>query len=110
MSGSSSTWTNFFFLNIGNDGNGVLTIENHGTVSSPNVDLGVDATGVGTVNVINATFNCGNNVIVGDAGTGTLAISNGAMAVSVGGVVSVANPGPISRHCTVDGLGQFCCR
>ncbi len=75
-----------------------------GTVVAGYFDIGVEAGSQGTVKVEGGTLNVDGNLIVGDAGSGSLAISAGGKVASQGGVI-VTGTGN-NGMATVDGLGS----
>lgn len=85
VDGLGSTWTTNF-LSVGYSGQGDLEISDGGVVTAGDtVQIGVEATGVGTAAVAgtDSQLMAGVQVTVGQNGTGTLTIADGGL-VSVG--------------------------
>ncbi|WP_158667631.1 autotransporter outer membrane beta-barrel domain-containing protein [Bradyrhizobium guangdongense] len=80
VDGAGSSWTNHIALWVGNSGTGTLTVRNGGTVSNgADGSIGVNAGATGTVTVDGAgsSWTDAGNLYVGQAGSGTLMVSNG---------------------------------
>lgn len=109
VDGAGSDWVNSLGLSIGNAGTGVLTVSNGGAVSSIGASVGDLAGSNGTLAVTGAgstltTAGVGNQVIVGNYGTGALQISNGGVVSDANGIIG-QNTGGVGTV-TVDGLGS----
>ena len=106
VTGPGSTWANSATLSVGYFGTGTLAIENGGTVSDVDGQVGTNAGSHGTVTVtgIGSAWTNSGNLFVGDAGTGTLTIANGGTVSDVDGHVgrSAASHGTM----TVTGAGS----
>ena len=93
VDGAGSTWTNSGTLSVGDRGGGTLIIQNGAVVSNGAGTIGrlAIAGGSGSVTVDGAgsTWTNSGTLKIGDAGTGTLTISNGGT-VSATGTVSLA--------------------
>jgi T5SS/PEP-CTERM-associated repeat protein/autotransporter-associated beta strand protein len=103
VTGAGSRWTNTGPLYVGRHGEGTLTLDAGGVISTPTAYLGFEADGVGTVDVGNATT-AGqwiglNAMYVGFNGAGTLNITRGGISGGAGyigansGSVGVVNVG-----------------
>ena len=78
VSGPGSTWTAWDFLHIGDAGQGWLTVDAGGTVSSSNTVLGLEASGSGTGLVTGAGSTWQNGTLtVGRWGEGELTVADG---------------------------------
>ena len=111
VSGAHSTWTSNSsgLLNIGNLGSGILTIANGGTVNSGTTSgtiLGASIGSTGSANVDGAdsAWIVGNNLTVGNSGSGTLAITNGAKVTAASGSLGSTVTG--KGNLSVDGAGS----
>lgn len=111
VSGANSIWTSNSsgLLNIGNLGSGILTIANGGTVNSGATSgavLGASTGSTGSASVDGPTsvWTIGNNLTVGSAGSGTLAITNGAKVTATSGTLggTLTSKGNLS----IDGAGS----
>jgi T5SS/PEP-CTERM-associated repeat protein len=91
-----STWNNSLF-SIGTDGPGTLMIKNGGTVNSNLGFVGADSGSVGTVTVSGSgsTWTNTGGLTVGQFGTGTLSISNGAVVMVAGGTAVALEEGSV---------------
>lgn len=81
VTGSGSGMTLSVELNVGLEGTGTLNVTNGGTVVvTDGVRIGDKATGAGTVNIDGASSKVTSNANtwIGDEGTGTVALTNGA--------------------------------
>lgn len=90
VDGPGSQWNNTGYLAIGAAGNGSLTISNGGVViDGAGGFVGSAVAGTGAVSVIgaNSTWANAGAIMVGNSGTGTLAVSNGGTVGSDGGTV-----------------------
>jgi T5SS/PEP-CTERM-associated repeat protein len=74
VTGSGSNWTSDDYLNIGNNGTGVLTVENGATLNAGRLTVGV---------------NYQNNSVA--SGTGTAYILSGAVVTTTGGYQEIGN-------------------
>ncbi|MCX5674413.1 MAG: autotransporter-associated beta strand repeat-containing protein [Planctomycetota bacterium] len=94
VSGAGSTWTNSgYLLNVGNGGNGTLTIQAGGQVSSKEGAIGWGSGSTGTVNVdgSGSAWNNSGSLYVGGndhgpGGTASLTVKNGGQ-MTVGGTL-----------------------
>lgn len=80
VDGTGSSWTNHIALWVGNSGTGTLTVRNGGVVTNgADGFIGVNAGATGTVTIDGAgsSWTDAGNLFVGQAGTGTLMVSNG---------------------------------
>lgn len=90
VTGSGSLWTITYnsgnAFTVGNAGNGALTISEGGTVSNirSSATIGKEAGSTGVVNVTDSEslWNSGDTLIVGNAGNGTLTISEGGTVIT----------------------------
>jgi outer membrane autotransporter protein len=91
VDGAGSTWTISDFLTVSQFGNGALSIQNGGAVSSPFSSIAAVAGSTGSVTVDGAgsTWTNSDFVYVGSSGNGTLTVRNGGT-VSFGGAVLIA--------------------
>lgn len=99
--GTGSTWSNNFFAIIGQEGTGSLTIADGGTVTNGlGAYLGAfaDATGTVTVDGQNSTWTIGQELEIGNQGTGSLTIGNG-------GTVTVSTDAVLGNY-DADGTGD----
>ena len=108
VDGVGSTWTiGGGGLSVASSGQGTLTIQNGGVVSSGStIRFGEDTTGVGSAVVTGAgsSLTAVTSIVVGHVGTGTLTISNQGQATSAAGVLG--NFGGSSGTVTVTGAGS----
>ncbi len=98
ISGNDSSWTLDGTISVGHYGNGSLSIEDGGQVSSGNALIGADAQATGVVNITGrGSVWTGNAFIaVGFVGKGTLTLSEGGQVSVAGGPAIVglaAQPG-----------------
>jgi T5SS/PEP-CTERM-associated repeat protein len=95
---------------VGNNGNGTLTIQNGGQLTTSlganNATIGSSATGFGAVTVTGAnskwTLAAGNAFIIGPSGIATLTVSNGGT-VTAGSLTNIGNNAGSSGTVTVTG-------
>jgi fibronectin-binding autotransporter adhesin len=129
VSGDGSQWNNSGGVFVGGAGQGNVTLQAGATGRSGNgLDIGVGPgvtgamtlTGVGSTSTPTSWTNAAGTVLVGDLGTGTLTIQNGALLSNVGdllvgnlgtGTVTIASGGSVSNVNAVlgnqgSGLGQ----
>lgn len=99
-SGHASTWTNTGTLYVGESGQGSLSIQDGGVVTSALASIGNSSGGVGSVTVsgrdINgnaSTWNNANQIYIGESGTGTLGILNGGVTTSGQGLIGYSSGG-----------------
>ena len=98
-------------ITVGDSGTGTMGISMAGLASSVNGVIGNAAGSTGTVTVdggfiiFSSRWNMSSSLTVGNAGTGTLNITNGGI-VSVGSVSSIANSDGSTGTVTVDGMGS----
>lgn len=81
VTGTGSSWSSGADFFIGYDGSGTLTISDGGTVTNTNTsNIGISSTGIGIATVTGAgsSWSSGDQFIIGDAGTGSLTISDSA--------------------------------
>ena len=115
VDGAGSTWSSGGFLYVGNGGSGVLSITNGDNVSSTSSSSGGSCignnsgtTGVVRVDGVGSAWVWSSGLTVGNSGSGTLSITNGASVSSTGrGNITVGSSpyGPASVV-TVDGPGS----
>jgi T5SS/PEP-CTERM-associated repeat protein len=108
VDGVGSTWTNSADIEIGaHGGNGSLLVQNGGTVTSADAEIGHDAgsTGTATVDGAGSTWTLSSDLEVGTDGDGTLFVTNGGSVSSIGG--SVAFDTGSTGTATVDGAGSM---
>ncbi|HEY7115038.1 MAG TPA: hypothetical protein VH475_00540, partial [Tepidisphaeraceae bacterium] len=91
VTGPGSSWTGSKnYLTVGYGGHGTLTVNDRGLISSQSLKLGANANSVGLVNLDGATGATARStiavsgaqsagVMVGDNGSGTLNVTNGAL-------------------------------
>jgi T5SS/PEP-CTERM-associated repeat protein len=107
VDGIGSTWTNTNAVVVGGSGDGTLTIQNGGSVSSDlfgAVGFFSGFTGLMTVNGTGSTWTSLGDLTVGSSGNGTLAIQlGGVVSNSMGDVGSLSGSTGIV---TVDGPGS----
>ncbi len=82
ITGSGSQWINGYMLDVGDSGEGALTVEAGGHVSSTYSTLGVSAVGLGGIGVATVTgggsqWTNSRDLSVGGAGAGTLIVEAG---------------------------------
>lgn len=110
ITGTNSNLTSSGTLYVGNEGTGTLNIQNGGAVSSAvTIRIGeAVTTGIGTVTVngTNSILTSSGIMYVGNAGTGTLNVQNGAKARSTANSVSIGHAATGSGTVTVDGVGS----
>jgi outer membrane autotransporter protein len=122
LNGTDAAWANTATLTVGDGGTGTLTILEGNTVSNTNGFVGNAVGAVGTVVVdgkvgnVSSTWTNSGNLIVGNAGTGTLKIINGGAVFSsntdIGsmagstGAVTVDGPGSIWTDSITVSVGQ----
>jgi len=112
VSGAGTTWQNSGALVVGSNGIGNLNIASGGEVSMTSTSilssivLGSNATGRGEASVdgSNSRLTSGSQLIVGDAGTGILNITNGAQVTNTDGTIALASGS--EGTVTVDGNGS----
>jgi len=106
VDGMGSSWSNFNYLSVGDQGNGSLGITNGGVVSSTGGYIGYLSGGSGSVTVdgSGSTLTNSDELIIGRAGTGSLDISNGGVVSSESGKIGSSASGDGSV--TVDGAGS----
>jgi T5SS/PEP-CTERM-associated repeat protein len=99
VTGAGSTWTNAGPLDVGFEGTGTLMIADGGSVSSTDaVDeeggtIGrlPNASGMATVTGVGSSWTIGDSIlVVGQGGTGTLAIADGGSVSNGGGTIGDA--------------------
>lgn len=81
ISGPGSQLINQSFMTVGLVGKGYLTISDGGFVSnqsSGQVGMGIDSVGIAHITGINSLWNSNQELLIGGAGDGTVAISGGA--------------------------------
>lgn len=107
VTGSGSQLISTAAVNVGELGVGTLTVQQGATGSSSGLDIGLSAGGQGTMLLTDANTTWTNsfaNATIGDAGTGTLTVQNGAVLVTNG--VSLGNQVGSSGTVTVSGSGS----
>jgi len=94
-----SIWTNSLNLAVGGAGTGSLAISNGATVlgGSGIAQIGASVGGIGTVTVdgSGSSLSNGGGIYVGDAGTGSLSISNGGNVTAFSGLFIAAQAGSV---------------
>lgn len=109
----SGTWTNSSILNIGasnggTNGTGILTIESGGVLNSGVAYLGGSSAGMGNGSVTVKTggsWESTNHILVGQSGTGSLTVENGATVKSIKGRIAVYAGGSGTAH--VSGIWEI---
>ena len=105
VDGPGSTWNNTDNLFIGDQGDGTLHISNGATVSNYIAFVGNTGSGTVTVDGSGSTWeNVNREVVVGNFGAGSVAITNGGRVHSSDGLVG-AEDGSLGTV-TVDGIGS----
>ncbi len=100
VDGAGSTWVMNGNLRVGDEGDGSLTITRGGSVSTSydgSVGTVAGVSGTVTVDGTGSTWTSGGDISVGQAGEGTLTISNGAVVSAVDRL----------RICTTGGVGTL---
>lgn len=92
LSGGDLT-VNIFQFHVGNEGDGILKMTG-GNLTTPNSFLGTEFGSTGNVSLTGGKWINTNNLVVGDAGSATLAISGNAV-LEVGGTLSQGAGGSI---------------
>lgn len=95
VDGAGSSWTSRFDLNIGNLGNGTLSVQNGGYAQSlraTNIGSGAGSLGLATITGAGSRLDA-VGIRVGHVGNGTLIVENGAEAISSSFVTVGRNPG-----------------
>ena len=113
VDGVGSAWTPYT-LNVGNGGNGTLTICNGGQVASQIASsIGtsggvgdVTVTGVGSLWTVSAFFPYNATINVGDGGTGSLTVSHGGKVSTLLGYIGTEKANSLGSV-TVDGAGSL---
>jgi T5SS/PEP-CTERM-associated repeat protein/autotransporter-associated beta strand protein len=103
VTGTGSQWTSAGDLNVGYDGNGTLSLQSGGTVSTGLGRVGRDNGAVGSVGVSGAgsLWSVSSSLTVGDSGTGTLTTDTGGKVTA--GSVTLANAGSAKGTLNVNG-------
>jgi T5SS/PEP-CTERM-associated repeat protein len=99
VSGAQSSWgTSSFGLQVGHSGNGQLTIEDGGRVTSHYGDLGGEVSGTGTGNVTgaNSQWVVSREMTVGVRGLGLLTIADGGLVSNGMGRVGMGARGKVT--------------
>ncbi|MEM6503848.1 MAG: PEP-CTERM sorting domain-containing protein [Planctomycetota bacterium] len=107
VAGAGANWDNDLDVTVGNDGAGVLSIEDGGTVTvNNNTRIGQEAGSTGELTVTGAgsAWNHDSSLVVGNSGEGTLSVEDGATATS-GSAFLGLNVGS-SGNATVSGAGS----
>lgn len=109
VDGAGSTWAVSQLLTVGSAGTGGLTVSNGGAVSSTGASVGDLAGSNGTLTVTGAgstltSAGVGNQVLIGNSGTGSLQIASGGSVNDAFGIIGNNIGGAGSA--TVDGLGS----
>jgi len=107
VSGTGSEWASSGNLTVGNGGEGVLNITTGGHVSSTaDAILGNAAGAQGSVVVsgTDARLDLAGGMTIGNAGTGSLTISNGGQVTSAGSTIASASTGV--GEVTITGAGS----
>lgn len=80
VDGPNAVWTNTNYFYVGQDGRGLLSVVNGGTVNAVSGFVGFATTSVGstaTIDGAGSTWNMSSNLHVGYFGSGTVNITNG---------------------------------
>lgn len=109
----SGTWTNTGVLNIGasnsgTNGTGAVTVENGGVMNSGVVYLGGSSVGTGNGSMTVKTgglWNAAGQLLVGQAGTGSLLLESGGELNSVNGIIGYYSGG--TGTATVSGTWEI---
>ncbi len=104
VDGTDSTWTNAQDMFVGYSGNGTLAVSNGGSVLSQTtgyIGYNVGSQGVVSVDGPDTTWTMFDDLHVGESGSGSLAITNGARVVSENGFIGKGQFG--AGDVTVDG-------
>jgi T5SS/PEP-CTERM-associated repeat protein len=111
---AGSTWQNSQFVDIGNEGQGVVTIEAGASAASDVLTLGRNATGSGTLTVdgVGSEWNDSGFLDIGDVGEGWLTIEAGGLVIAEGITVgdTVAASGTVDvtgNGSHLDGSGHY---
>ncbi|WP_448091824.1 autotransporter outer membrane beta-barrel domain-containing protein [Pseudomonas lini] len=107
LDGSGSTLTASGGLTVANSGGGTLTVSDGADVSSGGATIfgnSAGSTGTGTVDGSGSTLASSGELYVGNAGTGALAITNGAVVTGTSFYLGAASTS--SGTLTVDGSGS----
>ena len=97
VDGAGSQWATTDQMYVGFDGGGQFNATGGALVASGELQVGVAVGVTGAVSVDASTWTNNGNVVVGVAGTGTLAVSNGGT-MNVGGSVSVGPRGTVQGN------------
>jgi len=104
ISGQGSVWNSNGALNVGENGNGTLTIDKGGVVNAKQVSVGLYAGSQGLVNVDNGTLISSGYTVIGNNGTGVMNVLNGSQVtnsftvlgnVNGRGELNVSGPGTV---------------
>ena len=95
--GPGSAWIIADDFNLGNSGNGTLSVEAGAAVESASSNIGRFSTATGTATVTGAgsTWTNSDDLVVGDEGSGTLNIETGGL-VTVGFTTTIGTQGTIN--------------
>ena len=96
VTGTGSLWSSGSFFTVGSFGPGTLTISDGGRVTSAAgsyIGEWASSTGTATVTGSGSRWESGNAFYVGNAGTGTLTISDGGLVSSTGTMYIAQNAG-----------------
>jgi T5SS/PEP-CTERM-associated repeat protein len=109
INGVGSKWTNSAALRVGNSGNGVLTVENGGSMVNTGgaiteIGGGSGANGFVTVTGPGSTWNSDGYVYVGSTGQASMAVLNGGNATMPAMVIRALNSG--QARMLVSGVGS----
>jgi T5SS/PEP-CTERM-associated repeat protein len=104
--GANSTWQVVGSLDVGDVGEGSLSVASLGTVDTAGVDVGVAAGAVGAVSIDDASSNLldTGQLILGDAGTGELSITNAATVTAANADLGLQASG--SGNVDIEGQGS----
>lgn len=102
---SGGTWDNTSSLYVGNEGNGLLVIEDGGLVTATNATIGaVDGShGAVVANGTGIVWSNSGSLAIGGAGQAELAVGDGAIVVAQGALTAAALP-TSSAMVTVNGV------
>ena len=104
VDGTDSTWTNAQDMFVGYSGNGTLAVSNGGSVLSQTtgyIGYNVGSQGIVSVDGLDTTWTMFDDLHVGESGSGSLAVTNGARVVSENGFIGKGQFG--AGDVTVDG-------
>ena len=107
VTGAGSSIIDNGLIIVGDAGDGLMTVENNGTVSSQGGEIGALASAQGTMIVMGPALwdvTSGYAIHVGDAGTGSLLVENGGTVTDTAGSVG---PGRVDVGASSGGVGTL---